>query len=1019
MGTKGAGMGFGALVVATVLTLIAVLHASSIQVGNIENDVNTPLRTVMGDKQLLGPSPAGRGCEWLFYYCNSTYYWSVPNTFSTDDYGMRFTPAGCCTLTTMLLYLYDSYPEFANVSGSGIDLSIYDDDGFGLPGELLETVNVPGADLDFYPSPVEVDLSELNLVFCNDFHVVFTVVDQESDNIAILSDDGTCGELRSTAVFFGDYFTMSELFGDDVNFLMSAQVCYASGNTCDDPIVIDSLPFRLSFDTGSYDDSIMPDPETCETDEFFGVGPDVIFEYTPAVNETLVVQFTPFGDWDPVLYAVSPCDPYSCLITRDDYGEGNYEVFTIEVDAGIPCSFVVDGDSGSTGEGEITLYDILIPLCWQIEIPDDNDLRRTGRDLTSENGGYGRSRLRISHSPAEWQNCEKGWRIIYGGPPAGAVNQDRAGICSAHTHGADRRNRDELAVGESKVTIEGQYVVWPKSAGPKQDELFVECALIERIIRGEMKLEIGENYNPQDEMPKCSLEYKRSIPPFRDGTGDDIYHPSGTTDGVYTPSGDEPYEIPIEEESSTNSMVQLGKIYDIKLELGTRAEATPFTYARASIDEIDFRISCPDPPDDSFGYLSDEYEVHADVTSITFEPIYRSFDNDLTVAAGFGQSTVLTDSTVFQRGGLVYSYIPSFGDSLFTASRINVLSYVDSISDSVRYAPDSSFLFTVSGSTADTFVTSEALSAPADLIFDNTGNFGNKIYATHATLFGDGGIADTGGHKIVSIDHLGALSTFAENLNSPVGMVIAAGTPLGNNMYVAEQQIGKIVAIDPLGSQSVFASGLSMPRDIVVGTGSFGNCLYVVEYDTTRLEGMSSSNGGKIIRVDSSGAWSTFVDALQNPTDLEFGPGGDFGTDLYVLLDNSYAPSGGFVPGSGKIVTIDDAGVVTEFASGLDAPSHMTFDTSGVLYVSAGIDILKIFASNCGDADGSGGGDIDDVVYLITYIFAGGPPPIPYEAGDVNCSGAVDIDDVVYIINWIFQNGPPPCDPDDDGILDC
>ncbi|MCK4657214.1 MAG: hypothetical protein KAT85_09265, partial [candidate division Zixibacteria bacterium] len=70
-------------------------------------------------------------------------------------------------------------------------------------------------------------------------------------------------------------------------------------------------------------------------------------------------------------------------------------------------------------------------------------------------------------------------------------------------------------------------------------------------------------------------------------------------------------------------------------------------------------------------------------------------------------------------------------------------------------------------------------------------------------------------------------------------------------------------------------------------------------------------------------------------------------------------------------------------------------------------------------ADASGGFDIDDVVYIIGYIFSGGPPPVPFNSGDVDCSGGVDIDDVVYMILHIFGIGPPPCDPDDDGIPDC
>jgi hypothetical protein len=64
-----------------------------------------------------------------------------------------------------------------------------------------------------------------------------------------------------------------------------------------------------------------------------------------------------------------------------------------------------------------------------------------------------------------------------------------------------------------------------------------------------------------------------------------------------------------------------------------------------------------------------------------------------------------------------------------------------------------------------------------------------------------------------------------------------------------------------------------------------------------------------------------------------------------------------------------------------------------------------------GDANDSGGCDIDDVVYLIAYIFSGGPPPTPctVTSGDANCSCKVDIDDVVYLIAYIFSGGPAPC----------
>lgn len=63
----------------------------------------------------------------------------------------------------------------------------------------------------------------------------------------------------------------------------------------------------------------------------------------------------------------------------------------------------------------------------------------------------------------------------------------------------------------------------------------------------------------------------------------------------------------------------------------------------------------------------------------------------------------------------------------------------------------------------------------------------------------------------------------------------------------------------------------------------------------------------------------------------------------------------------------------------------------------------------CGDADGSGVVSISDAVYLINYIFSGGPAPNPLEAGDVDCSGTVTISDAVYLINYIFASGAAPC----------
>jgi hypothetical protein len=61
-----------------------------------------------------------------------------------------------------------------------------------------------------------------------------------------------------------------------------------------------------------------------------------------------------------------------------------------------------------------------------------------------------------------------------------------------------------------------------------------------------------------------------------------------------------------------------------------------------------------------------------------------------------------------------------------------------------------------------------------------------------------------------------------------------------------------------------------------------------------------------------------------------------------------------------------------------------------------------------GDANGDGVINSADVVYLINYLFKGGPAPEPLEAGDVNCDGIINSADVVYLINYLFKGGPPP-----------
>ena len=54
--------------------------------------------------------------------------------------------------------------------------------------------------------------------------------------------------------------------------------------------------------------------------------------------------------------------------------------------------------------------------------------------------------------------------------------------------------------------------------------------------------------------------------------------------------------------------------------------------------------------------------------------------------------------------------------------------------------------------------------------------------------------------------------------------------------------------------------------------------------------------------------------------------------------------------------------------------------------------------------------DISDLVYLVDYMFSGGPPPVCVDEADMNADGAIDISDLVWLVDYMFTGGPAPLD---------
>ena len=49
------------------------------------------------------------------------------------------------------------------------------------------------------------------------------------------------------------------------------------------------------------------------------------------------------------------------------------------------------------------------------------------------------------------------------------------------------------------------------------------------------------------------------------------------------------------------------------------------------------------------------------------------------------------------------------------------------------------------------------------------------------------------------------------------------------------------------------------------------------------------------------------------------------------------------------------------------------------------------------------------IIYMVAYVFKGGPSPTPENICDVDCSGLNTSADVIYLVNYIFKGAQPPC----------
>jgi hypothetical protein len=206
-------------------------------------------------------APPSSICTNDLYYGDPAFYWPFVNGAA-----VRYTADASaldCQVTEVYVAIYDDGTLGAPAFG-GIDVTVWADDGSGLPGAVLGTIFVDDATVaaNSFPSQVMVDFTTQSLVFPagTDFHIGYaaTVAD---DNYPPLSDDGgtgaaTPGVMQSSA-FLGpnwDFMAVIDAPYDD-NWLFDAVVCCNPNPTICENLAYSSTAFYYWPDPDPFDDT--------------------------------------------------------------------------------------------------------------------------------------------------------------------------------------------------------------------------------------------------------------------------------------------------------------------------------------------------------------------------------------------------------------------------------------------------------------------------------------------------------------------------------------------------------------------------------------------------------------------------------------------------------------------------------------------------------------------------------------------------------------------------------------------
>ena len=117
--------------------------------------------------------------------------------------------------------------------------------------------------------------------------------------------------------------------------------------------------------------------------------------------------------------------------------------------------------------------------------------------------------------------------------------------------------------------------------------------------------------------------------------------------------------------------------------------------------------------------------------------------------------------------------------------------------------------------------------------------------------------------------------------------------------------------------------------------------------------------------------------------------------------------------------TVDSiTGLSVTWFDSLDFNQQFWWKVEGWVNTDSGLytmpsNVLSFYSWTLGDMDHSHGLDISDLIYMVEYMFGGGPAMSPMCLGDFDVSCTCDISDLIYLVDYMFGDGPdlnPGCE---------